>query len=218
MGEPYAGVISSHPFDPVLDSDERLFWTGRPNFTVFLLTGIPFLFFGCLWGAIDIFGFILPMTKEGVHASKGVPLGFIIPFFAIHLFPFWGAWLNIIRLVLVSSNTWYGISNKRVLLRTGFWGTDFKTIDYDKLSDISVNVGPIENMMGLGTIRFMPGDTRNNRAFAGSSFIGIEKPYDVFKKLKEVSVNVKTDWDYPNALRPAENPGYRTEYKADTKQ
>jgi hypothetical protein len=24
---------------------------------------------------------------------------------------------------------------------------------------------------------------------------------------------VKTDWNYPNQLRPAENPGYHTEYK-----
>jgi hypothetical protein len=25
-------------------------------------------------------------------------------------------------------------------------------------------------------------------------------------------VDVKTDWNYPNALRPEENPGYRTKY------
>jgi membrane protein YdbS with pleckstrin-like domain len=204
---------NAHPFDPILDSDERLMWTGRPNHVIFVLTGIPLFILGCIWGSIDIFGFLVPMYKAS--GKNPIPLGFIIPFFSLHMFPLWLGILNMLRLYLVRNNTWYGFSNKRLLLRTGFWGTDFKTLDYDKISDISVNVGPIENKLGLGTIRAMSGDATRNRSLTSNSFIGIEHPYDVFKKLKEVSVDVKTDWNYPNALRPPENPGYHTQYDGD---
>ena len=44
-------------------------------------------------------------------------------------------------------------------------------------------------------------------------FLGVANPYEVFKQIKEAAINVKTDWSYPNALRPAVNPGYHTRYK-----
>lgn len=200
----------AHPFDVILDKDEKLYWAGRPNHVIFLLTGLPFLILGCLWGSFDIFGFILPMLKA--PPGKGIPVGFALPFFLLHMSPLWLALLNMLRLYLVRNNTWYGFTNKRLVLRTGFWGIDFKTLDYDKISDISVNVGPIEKMLGVGSVVFMPGDTTRNRSLVSNNFVGIENPYEVFKRLKEVSVDVKTDWNYPNALRPAENPGYHTEY------
>ena len=30
--------------------------------------------------------------------------------------------------------------------------------------------------------------------------------------VKQTSVNIKTDFNYPNALRPDTNPGYKTKY------
>ena len=44
------------------------------------------------------------------------------------------------------------------------------------------------------------------------SFSNISNPYDIFKKVKEVMVDIKTDYNYPNALRPDTNPGYKTKY------
>ena len=48
---------------------------------------------------------------------------------------------------------------------------------------------------------------------AFDSFLGVANPYDVFKQIKEAAIDVKTDWSYPNALRPGVNPGYHTRYK-----
>ena len=50
-------------FEPIRDRDEEIFWIGKPAFVPFILTGIPFLIFGFLWGGIDYFGFIQFMTK-----------------------------------------------------------------------------------------------------------------------------------------------------------
>jgi hypothetical protein len=191
-------------FEAVKDNDETIYWTGKPAFIPFILTGIPFLIFGLLWGMFDLF-FIVNMTGE--------MLWFAIPFFLIHAFPFYGSILNMVRLWLVHGNTYYAITNKRLMLRSGFWGTDFKAVDYDKIADLEVNVNPIENIFGVGTIRAFSGNTTSKGSRIFDNFIAVQNPYEVFKKIKEVSVDIKTDWNYPNAMRPDENPGYNTKYK-----
>lgn len=195
----------SSKFNAVKDRDEEIYWVGKPNFTAFIITGIPFLILGLLWGSFDYFGFI--------RHAKNMPLGFAVPFFTLHLIPFWGSILNMVRLFLVHDNTCYAFTNKRLMMRSGFWGTDFKALDYDRITEIDVNVNPIENMLGVGTIRAFSGSTNNRGARIYDYFIGVDNPYEVFKSIKGVSVDIKTDWNYPNALRPNNNPGYHTEYR-----
>ncbi len=202
-------------FEAVREEGEEILWSGTPNFWVFILYGVPFLVFGILWGAMDYYGFIRPMLSQA-PGHVGPPkemTAFMVPFFALHLFPFWGAVLNMIRLVLVHGNTCYAVSNRRLMIRSGFWGTDFKTVDFDKITDMEVNVNPLENLFGVGTIRAFSGTVSRKGVNMYDKFVGISDPYGVFKKIKKVSVDIKTDWNYPNALRPEENPGYHTGYK-----
>jgi len=196
-------------FLAVKDADENFIWVGEPMFLPFLCTGIPFLAIGLLWGAFDYFGIIRHMGKM----KNGPPPELIIPFFALHLAPFWGSILNMFRLILVHKNTFYTITNKRVMMRSGFWGIDFNAIDYDKISDIQVTVNPLENILGVGTIRISAGKVDSKGSSLTDDFIAVHNPYEVFKKIKTVMVNIKTDWNYPNKLRPEENPGYNTKYE-----
>jgi len=198
-------------FQGILDRDEQVLWAGHPKWLPFMLTGVPFLILGCIWASIDYFGFIRNMFGSS-HAMNGPGLGFIIPFFLLHLFPFWGSVLNMLRLLLVHSNTFYAFTNKRVMIRSGFWGTDFKAIDYDRIQELTVTVNPIENLMGVGSIKAFTGAYSSKGAPVFDRFIAIDEPYEVYRRLKQVSVDVKTDWKYPNALRPGENPGYGTGY------
>jgi len=196
-------------FEAVKDRDETFLWIGRPEFIPFISSGIPFLFFGLLWGAFDYFGFIRNMPAK--------QMAFAIPFFALHLFPFYGSILNMIRLFLVHGNTCYAVTNKRLMMRSGFFGTDFKGIDYDKISDIEINVNPLENLFNVGTVQAYSGRTTDKGSMVYDKFVAIKDPYAVFKRIKEVSVDIKTDWNYPNKLRPDENPGYQTRYRPDNK-
>ena len=157
---------------------------------------------------MDYFGFIRHM----VFANFGSSFGFIIPFFVLHLFPFWGSIFNMFRLILVHKNTFYTITNKRVMMRSGFWGIDFNAIDYDKISDVQVTINPLENILGVGTIRISAGKVNNKGNPLTNDFIAVKNPYEVFKQIKTVMVDVKTDWNYPNKLRPEDNPGYNTKY------
>jgi len=191
-------------FEAVKDNDEQIMWAGKPALIPFVATGIPFLIIGLIWGCIDYFIFIRNMTREMA--------AFAIPFFAIHLFPFYGSIFFMFYLFFVHGNTFYAFTNRRMMMRSGIWGTDFKAIDYDKISDMEVNVNPIENMYGVGTVKAFSGRVTEKGGRIYDRFIAIANPYDVFKRIKEVSVNIKTDWNYPNALRPEINPGYQTRY------
>ncbi len=193
-------------FQVIKDNDENFIWVGEPMFFPFICSGIPFLVIGLLWGAVD-FGIL-----KSAGAKNGAPTGFLLLFLAFHSLPFWISIFNMLRLLLVHKNTFYTITNKRVMMRSGFWGIDFNAIDYDKITDVQVNVNPLENMLGVGTIRISSGKVNDKGDQITDNFIAVENPYEVFKKIKTVMVDVKTDWNYPNKLRPDENPGYNTTY------
>lgn len=190
-------------FAEIRDKDEKILWLGTPAFVPFILSGMPLFLFGLAWGAFDYFIYI---------RAKDLPES-AIPFFLIHLMPLWIGIFNLFRLLLVHGNTCYAYSDRRIMIRSGFWGTDFKVIDYDKISDLEVTVNPVENLLGLGTIRFFSGRLNSKGRRIYDRFIGIPNPYGVFKHIKETAVDIKTDWNYPNALRPRENPGYKTVYR-----
>jgi len=183
-------------FEAVRDQNEEIYWAGKPEFVPFILRGVPLL----------LLGFLAEWFYKG-KAIEGLP-----GFFNVSTPLLLAGSLYMLYLFLVYGNTCYGYSNKRLMMRSGFFGIDFKTIDYDKISDIEVNVNPIENLFGVGTIQAFSGRTTEKGARIYDKFISIANPYEVFKRIKEVSVDVKTDWNYPNALRPEENPGYQTKY------
>ena len=201
-------------FNDILDRDEKVLWSGRPNFTTFMCTGLPYLGVGIIWGMVG-FGFITGMNTAR-HIGHGPPMLFLVPFFTLWLFPCWGSPLYMVWLYFSHGNTGYAFTNKRVIMRSGVFGIDYQTIDYDKIRDYQVNVSPFEKMFGVGSILFNTGEINHEGHPMLKRFSGIENPYDVFRQLKETTVNVKTDWNYPNAMRPDANPGYRTKYEPNS--
>ncbi len=198
-------------FEAVKDDHEEIYWTGKPLLIPFLATGVPFLVIGMIWGVIT-FSFF----SDGFMFNEFMFNGFMTMFMILYLFPFYGSILNMLRLILVYQNTYYAYTNKRLMLRTGFFGTDFKTIDYDKIQNIEVNVNPLERLLHVGTIKMYTGEvgrSKNGTYSIYTNFIGIENPYEVFKQIKQVSLDMKTDWKFPNDMRPKNNPGYQSTYK-----
>jgi hypothetical protein len=195
-------------FDSVKDDEEEILWIDRPKF-------IPYLFTGIVTGLFTIaFGVIWLLVSINFKADDGSkPNSF---FWLFGLFPLLQGLYVFLNRLLSFSNTAYGYSNKRVMVRTGFIGTDFKTIDYDKISDMEVTVNFIERFYNVGTIRFFSGRTitdEGNTTKLYDHWTAIANPYEVFKMVKQTSVDIKTDFNYPNALRPDINPGYKTKYE-----
>lgn len=198
-------------FEAVIEPGEKILWTGRPVFWPFVLHAVPILIFGLLWGLFD-----LGILGHAASGSKGRTDLFMYVFIFLHAFPAWGSIGYAIYLMLVFGNTVYGYTNRRLLMRSGVIGTSFKSIDYDTIQELDVNVGIIDRLFGTGSIRAYSGRTTSKGARIWDQFVSIANPYDVFKAIKGVEVDVKTDWNYPNAMRPALNPGYKTDYKPST--
>ena len=196
-------------FEAVTESGEKIFWTGRPVFWPFVLHAVPFLLFGIVWGLMDlgIFGHAVASAKG--HQAALPLVGFGI----LHSFPAWGSIGYSIYLVLVYGNTVYGYTNRRLMMRSGVIGTSFKSVDYDRIQELDVTQGVIERLFGVGTIRAYCGRNTSKGARIYDQFVSIANPYEVFRAIKGVEVDVKTDWNYPNAMRPDVNPGYKTDFK-----
>src|SRR5262249_30963089 len=115
-------------------------------------------------------------------------------------------------LMLSYKNVAYAITNRRIILRSGVWAPNFQSIDFDKISEADVTIGPIEKILSCGTVRVNTGRVNSKGVTVFDSMVAIDAPYDVYKLLKETTVDVKTDWNFPNKLRPSDNPGYHTDY------
>ena len=195
-------------FESVKDENEKILWTGKPKFIPFIFTGILGGIFSIIFVAIWLF-----TTREWENTGAINSPSY---FWLFGLIPILVGLFTFLNKVFSFSNTSYSYSDKRIMMRSGFIGTDFKTIDYDKISDIEVTVNIIEKIYNVGTIKFFSGRTQTdegNTTNLFDSWSAIENPYEVFKMVKQTSVNIKTDFNYPNALRPDTNPGYNTKYQ-----
>lgn len=192
----------------LLDDNEKVLWKGKPVLKVYILSALSLTIFGFFFlGFSLIWEFFAIFTC--VMALFGIP--FIVIGLAMVLSPLWR--------YLSHKNVEYVFTDKRVIFSSGIMGKDFKVIDYDKIQNISVNVSWLDQLANknTGTIIIFSGEiqhTKNGYINKPDNLIGIENPYEVFKLLKKVSHDIKTDIEYPNKLRPDENPGYKTEYSS----
>lgn len=167
-------------FESIKDYDEEILWTGKPKFLPYIIKGIGPLLFTLVIAIVWISFTKNLMKVPGNDAFQFFWLAGLLPLVL-------GAFTFLNRL-LSYSNTAYGYSNKRVMIRTGFIGTDFKTIDYDKIAEIEVSVNAIERMEKVGTIRFFSGGTHTDDGHTTKVYdkwIAIENPYEVFKLVKQ---------------------------------
>ena len=196
-------------FDSVKDDDEEILWTDTPKFVPYCISGL-----GLGIGAF-FFVFTYFLMTKNFKNEDGTSGEFSIWFALLPvLFFLW----KFLTKIFSYKNTSYACTNKRVMMRTGFIGTDFKSIDYDKISDIEVTVNVIERAFNVGTIRFFSGRTHTDEGTTTKLYDqweAISNPYEVFKQVKKISVDIKTDFNYPNALRPETNPGYNTKYEPE---
>ncbi len=208
--------------DKVLDQNEKVFWEGTPSFWPFLLGGsIITTIFGLFWMV-----FLIPFIGFAVY---DILFGSHIFGFGILLLPhFWvgiGLVFGIpIYQILVFKHTYYAITDKRVILQKGWIGRDFEMIDFDQITNAEVNVGVFDKLFGggnTGSILVSTAGsftyTRQGAAQKPYTLRNITSPYDVFKFFKKVTHDVKTDIQYPNKLRPGENPGYQSNYDPNKK-
>ena len=112
---------------------------------------------------------------------------------------------NTIRAINEVKNLEYAITDKRVIIRSGVIGIDFKFINYTEIDSINVKVGIIDKI-------FKVGDIYINASVNSGVLWDVPNPYGISRALQKVTLDIKSDIHYPNAMRPEENPGYNTGY------
>ncbi len=195
-------------FAAICEPGEKILWHARPVFLPYVAHAVPIVLLGIAWAMAELDALPPALVAFAGHAHliNGAPV-------LLRLVPAAICILHGLAVALAYGNTAYAYSNRRLLVCGGLIGTSFKTVDYDGIQDMAVTVGPIERLFNAGTIRAYSGRTTARGGRIYDQFVSIADPYDVFRALKQIEVDVKTDWEYPNALRPAANPGYATEYR-----
>lgn len=185
---------------PVLDDDEEIIKTYKPNKKRFVsLT----LVFSCAISAIFVSIFLLvgilgvtgviTFTDENTgKVDMTAPVIFIVI-------------SGIILLILLSNiflyrisykKAFYALTNKRVLIRYGIIGADYKSLEYRNIDTINVKVNFLDKLVrpNTGTISFGSAsspiiNTTENTQEAikrGYNFAAIENPYEIYKEIKQI--------------------------------
>lgn len=166
-------------FQVVLDDDEEVIQVIRPH------KGRAW--FGMIVGLILLtlvmvpFGIMMIVFHDqGDSDSLGAGIGALV---------FWGILtaFGIVSIALWSHKTVYAWTNKRVLIRTGYIGVDYKSLDLTMVGALSVNVTMVDKLLrrNTGTIAFgsmaSPMTTQNASKF---NFAFVYDPYRVYKEIK----------------------------------
>lgn len=173
----------------ILENNEKIVWQGKVSrkVLIFILAFLLIIIF-----AISIF----ILTKESINYTlNGSPAqtsGKIIGFGVIIL----GSILSLIMFFI----DWvkdYAITEKRVIIKSGVIGTDFKSIYFDQIKNIFVDVGLIGKIFKVGSIKIDIGKTRtfstggeNNQPTHIETktmydvLKHIDNPYEVFKNVQ----------------------------------
>jgi hypothetical protein len=184
--------------DKILDSEEKVLWEGKPIFLPFVLR--PLILSSFTFLIVLIIGLF---QRDVVDAIIVGSIVFLAPIYTLLVYKF----------------TYYALTTKRAVFQAGVIGRDFMFLDFDKITNAEVNVGIVDKVCGknTGNILFYSAGTfvktKHGIQARPYQFAHIKDPYALFKMFQKTSHDIKTDIEYPNALRPDQNPGYQTKYK-----
>jgi hypothetical protein len=169
----------SSPVERQLSSGEKLLWSGQPRAGIRLRGSDAFVIpFSVLWCGFAIFW-------ETTVVRKGAPVFMMlwgIPFVVVGLYIVFG---RFIVDALTRGKTFYGITNERIVIISGLFSQDIKSLNLRTLTDISLS----ERGDGSGTITFGPAYPVGRWMPAGSwPGAGRYAPpaFDMIERAKEV--------------------------------
>ena len=167
-------------FDKILDKDEEIVDIFKPNKTkLFVKTVIVSFLYLLFFVAIACIGMFVP--GEGFEHLDAIWL--LLPFGILILLEV----LVIIFTYMWYKKTFYAYTNKRVIMRTGIIGIDYKSLDIKMIGAIDVYVSLFDKIVhkDTGSLRFGSMSSPINGQASAFIFSHIEKPYENYKKIKE---------------------------------
>ncbi len=169
-------------FSQILDADEEVLKTYRPLKSRAYISTIFSILFVTIFLAVWLVAGIL--DPEATTIVWVIPLIIEIVYIVF----------CIVMIELWCRKTVYAVTNKRVLIRTGYIGVDYKSLNYDMLGAMVVNVNVVDKIVNknTGTISFgSMSSPLTNDAMAKFRFQYIKSPYEVNREVKAIIDNSK---------------------------
>jgi len=179
-------------FNLVLDNDEKIIEVFKPNkaklfFSTIFWSIVTLLFIAVPW----IFGVFLDEPGRPVE-----PWLWILPIvlFVVAILVAFGL------TKLYYDKTFYAYTNKRVVIRTGVFGVDYKSLDMRMIGAIDVYVSLFDKIIrkNTGSIRFGSNSSPINAQNGSFGFSHISCPYENYRKIKEYIENYKSEKNEKN--------------------
>ena len=198
----------------MFDPGENLLWEGKPDRTAYVV-GPVFLFIiaGIMMIiALSLMGIIIATGAEGEALMVCI---FIM---VLNLIPalIMGAAFPIYR-SLNWKSTHYAITDKRIYIQKGVVGRDITIKDFTDINDPEVSIDFIDKIRNCGSVhlsrRYYITRSGRKQYTLAPALLHIPDPYVVFDLVKRMALDIKSDIFYPNAIRPKDNNGYKTDHR-----
>jgi len=172
-------------FNDVLEKNERVIKVFKPDATKFRWAVCLYIFISTIW--LYLFLLIGLDPEIEVEASQYALIMFGIITGVIAL-------IFIVTLLLTGvyyKNRLYAYTNKRIIIRSGIFGIDYKSLEFKFLTATIVNVSPLDKLLkrNTGSIKFGSPSSQIGGAASGTinpyTFKHIVKPYDTLREIKE---------------------------------
>ena len=195
--------------NPALAAGEAVLWRGKPKKSAFIAShSLTMLPIAVIWLIFDL-GFI------GSAFADGAMMLIMIPFFALHLMPVW-IWLgSMLTAGKRWKNTQYYVTNRRIIIQSGFFAVNEKSLFYKDIRNAQLRIGLIDKISGTGSIVLDDGyyDYHNRKKVPGTRLEHLEDAQSAYSRIQKTILDIQTDIEFPNAYRPEHNPGYNTDYR-----
>ena len=176
--------------DRLLNADEKILWSGKPEKKAFVLPALASVPFGLFFLGFALFWMWgIPGGAPGFFGLFG--LLFVAGGFAIISGP-------LIWQLLRHRNTEYLITDRRIITQSGAIGLDTRFVDFDKIQEVYVKIGIFDKLFGTGSLyaltagssTFGPAMNPYGYGFGGTygfrpSLAALREPYQVQKLLQE---------------------------------
>lgn len=166
-------------FDMILDSDEKIEKIFKPHKGKFMFsTMFGWVIMLLMFAIVAVLGILFPGEGEDVDKIYVlIPIGiFVLAVLIVWLFA-----------EIYYKNLFYAYSNKRVIIRSGIFGVDFKSLDMSMIGAVNVYVSLIDKMLKKNTGSIMFGSTASPIGYGQSNFYRfnhIIAPYENCKEIK----------------------------------
>lgn len=182
--------------ESVLEGDEKVIYRAKPDKRAYIMAAaLKMLPIAIIWLCFDA-AFLTIIGKEIHDGNMPIQmLGLLVPFFLVHLAPVWIWASKIVKSSVEIKNIEYAFTDRRIIVRSGVIGIDFKFFYYDKIESVVAKVGITDKICKVGDIYITAAGT------AGVIF-DQKDPYQLATKLQKIANDARADMYYPNALRP----------------